>query len=487
MAGQQKRLSPQDRLLLCVTVSCVLFGSAAGLKYEKKCIGSSMTFSQLYSPPGFKGKMYFTPSRGGPRELVMDYGKLKDPRLARAYSAVLSDLTERDDGTFSVAFLSDINFSDDFLIFDIIRLKILDCSDKVTVIYGSTYSSDVPLQAEFLEYNSLYTEDQPKVLWNHTDPQTNNRGRVQVTHDGRLWEIHDLTPADSGHYSLRAKDNTSLKGTLLEVTEHISHYNAKVNEGLFIEYAFRGPLWTVTFTRKGGSSVTLYERNTPVRYRPSFPNRVWREDGGLQIADWKSGDSGTIEFRDRQGNLAQSVEVEVEVEVEDENEDGNKFVENVGITVGISFAVTVCICCCCCCCCKKICDNKSSSKRDVSTLPVFYHDSTQPAGPSYSAAPAPHHSYQPIHSFVPTEPTAAPLEPSVHYPVHIYVNPPQPEVAALREQNTDPAPSLGPDCLSSDPGPQFELKKGLSSPSAPFLSSDPTFNGIYTSDKPNFL
>ncbi|XP_059202102.1 uncharacterized protein LOC131981703 [Centropristis striata] len=484
MAGQQKHLSPQDMLLFCVAVSCVLFGSDARLTHEAQCLGRSIKFPLLYSPPAFKGRMYFTPSSGGPRKVIMDNAELKDPRLSLPYTVVLRDLTKRDDGTFSVTYLHNTSFSD-FWTYDVIRLRIFDCSYKITVIYGDTYSSDVPIQAEFLEFTRLHSEDQPKVLWNRTDPQTNRGSRVQVARSGRSWKINDLTQADNGYYSFRAKDNSSLKGTLLEVKEHVSQYNAKVNDQIFIENLFRGSLWTVTFSREGEVEdffEPLIERGRLNRYRDTFLSRLQLENGGIKINPVESGDSGTFKFKDQQGNLAQIVEVVVE-------EDVNKDVEDEEIpTAGIYgiIAANIFVMLTCCCCVRKCCCKKSSSKRDESTPPVFNHDSTQPAVPSYSAAPAPHHSYQPTNSFVPTEPTTTSLEPSVHNPVNIHVNPPQPEVVPLRGQTTDPAPTLGSDCLSSDPGPQFELK-GLTFLTGPPLSSESTFTDVYTSDKLHFL
>ncbi|XP_059202103.1 uncharacterized protein LOC131981704 [Centropristis striata] len=470
MAGQQNRISTQEMLLFCVTVSCVLFGSASGHTNEEKCYGSSMIFPMSYSPPSFKGRMYFTPSSGGPRKLIMDNGELKDPRLAISYlSAELKHLTERDQGTFSVMLSNGFET-------DVIRLKISDCSKRVTEYYGATYSSDVPSDAEFLEFTLLYSKDQPKVLWNRTDPQTNRGRRVQVARSGRSWEINDLTQADNGYYSFRAKDYNLLIRTRLEVKEHASHYNAKMDEEIFIENLFGGSLWTVYFTREDDQGYffgPLIEKGR-LQNRSTFKKRLQIYDDGITIDPVRHGDSGTFEFRDQQGNLAQIVKLVVE---EEKVPTG----EIIGIAFGSVFAMIVC-----CCCVRKCCCKKSSSKRDESTPPVFNHDSTQPAVPSYSAAPAPHHSYQPMNSFVPTEPTTTSLEPSVHNPVNIHVNPPQPEVVPLRGQTTDPAPTLGSDCLSSDPGPQFELK-GLTFLTGSPLSSESTSTDVYTSDKLHFL
>lgn len=60
------------------------------------------------------------------------------------------------------------------------------------------------------------------------------------------------------------------------------------------------------------------------------------------------------------------------------------------------------------------------------------------------------------------------------------------QASAPGGQGATPAPSLGSDCLTSDPDTKFELK-GLTLPSPPPLGSDSGFSDVYTSDKLNFL
>ncbi|XP_059202726.1 uncharacterized protein LOC131982159 [Centropristis striata] len=440
-------------LLLYVAASCVLFGSAAGLTEEKECYGGTLTLPFDYIPVLFKGQMYFTPSSGGPRKLIMDNGEAKDPRLIVSMTAVqFRDL--RDEGTFSIS-------TDNRTLLDIIRLNILDCSDKITKYYGDTYFGSPPSGAELLEFTRLHSKDQPKVLWNRTDPQTNSGGRVRVTRNGRSWQINDLTQADIGHYSFRAKDNSWLQTTFLKVEEHVSNHIAKVDKSFLVDMkpALRGELWTVSFTPKGELSSIPLVRERRLVNKWNFQWRIQLLGLGIDIDPVKHGDSGTFEYRDQQGNLFQTVTIDVK---DEEISTAGIFAIVAAAVFAVVFIGLIVKKCCC---------KKSSSKRDASTPPVFYHSSTQPAGPSYSAAPAPHHSYQPTNSFVPTEPTTTSLEPSV---------------AAVGAQTTDPAPTLGSDCLSSDPGPHFEVK-GLRSPSAPPLNSDSTLSDVYTSDKLNFL
>ncbi|XP_035983244.1 uncharacterized protein LOC105939834 isoform X2 [Fundulus heteroclitus] len=119
-------------------------------------------------------------------------------------------------------------------------------------------------------------------------------------------------------------------------------------------------------------------------------------------------------------------------------------------------------------------------------------------------------------SMYPPEPTNVnPPQPTSMYPPHpTNVNPPQPtsmyppeptnptnvnlpqpessqypplsEVGPPTSQGSAAAPTFSSDVLSSDAELQFELK-GVTFPSAPFLSSDETSSNVYNSDKLNFL
>lgn len=76
-----------------------------------------------------------------------------------------------------------------------------DCADEITRNYGETYYFDVPGEAEFLQFTPLGSQEEPKVLWNRTNPKINKGGRGQMTR--YAWEIVELTQADNGYYNFR--------------------------------------------------------------------------------------------------------------------------------------------------------------------------------------------------------------------------------------------------------------------------------------------
>lgn len=96
-------------------------------------------------------------------------------------------------------------------------------------------------------------------------------------------------------------------------------YDAKVNEHLIILYPSAAASWTVIFTPEGEKEQqTLMEAGNlitgddwmvgPAHY---FVGRILLVYNGIKIDPVEITDSGTFEFRDSQGNLAQTVQVEV--------------------------------------------------------------------------------------------------------------------------------------------------------------------------------
>ncbi|XP_075959988.1 uncharacterized protein LOC142963158 [Anarhichas minor] len=449
-------------VLLLLMVAFVCMGSSSDVTPEEKCYGTSLTLPFSYTPPFFNGQLYFTPTKWGSRKLLMDKGKEKHPRLKVQIGSVrFTDLTERDEGTFSISYNNDARY-------DVVKLTIRDCADKVVKYYRDIYSTTVPRNAEFLEFIPLHSADQLKVLWNRTDPQTNTRGRGRFRRND--WEIRNLNQADMGHYNIRAKDNTLLSRILLEVREFKRDYITKVNERLLILNPHSITPWTVAFTPEGEKEkqTLMHESNLFTDYDlGTFTGRMVAVHNGIEIDPVESTDSGTFEFRDQQGYLVQTVQVSVNPALTEEV----ATVVYVGIVVGIIFAVIVCCCCVRKCCCKKSSSKRAESAPQTAATPAAYYRNTNPpVAPGYSAAPAlDHSSHYSRNAVVSRERTTISLEPSV---------------APLGGQGVDPAPLLGSDCLSSDPGPRFELK-GVHS--APPLSSGSTFCDVYTSDKLNFL
>ncbi|XP_073342579.1 uncharacterized protein [Pagrus major] len=457
-------------MLFHIFLSCVLFGSSVDGVYVEECYGRSVRLPTEFTLLHYKGPMYFTPRKGGPRKLLMDNGQAKDPSVeVSLISVTVKDL--RESGTFSVQTSYQRTV-------DAVTLAVLDCADKVTRSYGHAYTLNVPRRAEFLEFTSNYDVDQPKVLWNRSDPRSFKGDRGKRTSDG--WEFISLAQEDNGYYSLREKDNTLLYRKRLTVEENSKYYDPKVGDQLLITNPFKEGPWTVTFTPVGDlKKQTLMEAGDLVvedDWRTtSFSGRIQVMQNAIEIDPVEITDSGTFEYRDTRGNLAQVVTVEV-------IPGPTPTYVYVAIIGGIVLAVFVC-----CCCVRKCCCKKSSSKRDQSApAAVYYHDQDQPAGPSYSAAPAPDYSYQPVNPPASRQPAATSVGPSVHNPVNIHMNPLQPEVSAPGGLEAAPAPPLSSDCLSSEPPPEFELK-GLTFSSAPPLSSDSTISDVYTSDKLNFL
>ncbi|XP_078116824.1 uncharacterized protein LOC144524437 isoform X1 [Sander vitreus] len=440
-------------LLYVTTVSCVVFGGSSAGFYEKsECYGRTLRFPFSFTPPLFNGQLYFTPLKGGSRKLVMDKDEAKDPRLQISIgSVVLTDLTERDEGTFSVSI-------GDAMPYDVIKMEILDCAYHEYWTYGNPYSSVAPTLTEYIEFLPFYSEDLPRVLWNRTDPQANKGSRLQMK--GSIWEIKSINQADGGYYNFRKKDKTVLSRLRIVVAANNRRYYTNVNERLVIDSPSLDATWTVTFTPAGEvEKNTLMEAGNLV----TDDRRIQIMPNGIEINPVNIIDSGTFEFRDQQGHLAQIVEVIVKDEPPPSVLHPYVYIAIIG---GIIFAVVVCCCCVKKCCCKNSSSKRHESAPETAAAPaVYYHDLIQPAGP------VPDNSYQPMNSLVSGEPTTTSLEPSVE---------------PLGGQGGYPAPTLGSDCLSSDPVPKFELK-GQSIPSALPLVSDSTFCDVYTSDKLNFL
>ncbi|XP_040903429.1 uncharacterized protein LOC121188011 [Toxotes jaculatrix] len=434
-------------LLLLVSVSSVFVGSSADVSYENLCYGRSLNFPFDYAPPVFHGMLFFTPSNGGPRKLMMNNAEAKDPRLKVNYGSVrLTDLTERDEGTFSISLDGDRLYS-------IVKLTIADCATQINRHYGDMYESNIPRKAQFLEFTPLGNLDTSEVLWNRSYPQTNKGGRVQVKRN--MWEIYNLNQADNGYYNFRGSDNTLLSRIQLLIQEHYRHFDAKVKKLLYIKYPVDYAWTWLAFTPEGKTVNEILMDGQDVEsgrlLRPGrFNGRIELLQNGLEINPVESTDSGTFSFRDQHGNLVFTVKVEVMSEF---------IPASVYVPIIAVIIIVVIVCCC---------------------YVRYRLRDTNPSA-SYSAAP-------PTSAFSnqSTEPTATSLGPTVYSPVNIHMSSPKPEAAVQGDQGEPSAPSVGSDWLSSGPEPKFDVK-GLTFPSAGPLSSESTFSDVYTSDKLNFL
>ncbi|XP_069577453.1 uncharacterized protein [Brachyistius frenatus] len=449
--------------LVLVSVSTLFFGSSAGVEV---CYGRDARIATVYTPPFYKGPLYFTPTGSGSRKIVAEDGKTKDPRLDISYGSLnLKDVTEKDNGSF-------------FIIFDgehpheITNLRVLDCAQKIGRSYGTSFDYSIAKQAEFLEFMPLYSQDQIKILWNRTDPQTNIGSRVRVKKN--FLKISELTQRDNGYYNFREKDNTMESRLHLVVEENTIDYYKKVDEHLYINFPSSKGTWTVTFMPlEERIPKTVLKAGQLVLKDNWFFERIKVGSSGLEIGPLESSDSGTFEVTDQDGNRGLTVNLAMR----------HDYISYyLPVIAGISIFGLLCYCFYK----KKCCKRDKLAPQTAAPPSVYYHDVNQPIGPSYTATQPPSSfSYQPMNPPVFKEPTTTSLDPPVYHPVNVQVNPSRPEVAHQGGQGSAPAPSVGADFLSSGADPQFQLK-GFAFASDP-LSSDSTFCHVYNSDKLNFL
>ncbi|XP_004545450.3 uncharacterized protein LOC101464849 [Maylandia zebra] len=450
--------------LVFLMFSIVFFGSSSGIQTDEVCYGRRWQFPSNYIPSRYTGPIYFTETNTGSKKVVINNGMAKDTRFRVSPGSIyLTDVEKRDEGIYSVS-------SGGYQRQDVVELKVLECAKNVTRDYYYTWEDSIPRWAEILEFTPLHSPDQPKILWNRTDSQI-RESRAEVKNGN--WQLSYLTQADSGYYNFMDKNHSVLAKVLLKVKEQTRHYETRWNEHILIEYP-RGPKkWTVTFTPEGQMDPETLMDGSLIIKDNRFSGRIHAVMDGIIINSTEIRDSGTFEFRDPDGNLILSARLEVTPEM---------LPQFIFMAV-IALIVVGIICCCCCCkkCCKR---DKSAPQTAASPAPaVYYHIENQPACPSYSHPSA--LSYQPVNSHISTQPSATSSEPLLYHKVNIHENPAQPEVSVPENQASTPAPSVGPDFLSSDPEPQFELK-GLDMPFAPSLTSNTTICDVYNSDKLNF-
>lgn len=90
-----------------------------------------------------------------------------------------------------------------------------DCADQFTRTYGEFFTFNIPIQAEYLEFTPLHSEEEPTLLWNRTNPYDYKGGKLQMSSD--IGGITSVTQSDNGFYDLRKKDNTLLSRKQLKV------------------------------------------------------------------------------------------------------------------------------------------------------------------------------------------------------------------------------------------------------------------------------
>lgn len=457
-------------LLVLLLVSSVGFGPCFGDRIQA-CYGKTLSQPILYTPPFYTGPVYFTPNDGGSAKIVIENGKSKDPRYSLSDNLMnIQDLTERDNGHFSIGFGG-------FYFSKLFELKILDCADEINRDYGHAYRYFSSKRFDVLEYTRINDRSAPKILWNRTGHDLDENSRVSVS--SHFVNFRYLTQEDSGFYNFRDGNNIVVDRLRLTVKEVTKTKHATEGDDLVLEYTQTIKPWIVTFIPERQSHSVTTIRDGIVTQDDWFNGRIHVVGEGIEISPLERKDSGSFHFQDAKGNLA----LVVEVEVEKSETSGNVIYWVIG---GLLSSLTF-ICCCRSCCCGKSSKKDKTAEEAAEPPDVYYHGENEPADPGLPAPPSSSTlSYRPVVSYFPEGSTAAPLDPPPYHSLNPHVNPAQPQVAPPDGLGSVPDAPVVPNTLSSDTEPRFELK-GATFPSAPPLSSLSTSSDVYTSDKLNFL
>lgn len=455
-------------------LSAAYYSPGVAMESDTVCYGRDYILPQSIQPHLFQTKLFFRPTspKGSPKKLVLDNNEVKDMHYKSTFTFFqVLETTDNDDGIFSV-------MNNDGSTYDLLRLEVLDCSHRLTQIYGETLKLlvDIP-DAHLLEFLPLNSPFDPVVLWSQ------NNGSSGVEFMGQMennsWVIERLTQKHEGHYTFRYSDRRFLSRNFLGVKEKHISYTQAAKEDLTITFNLDPELCYLYFVPERKTKPILL-----VKAGKLVDDHVGHFRSGIELHkmstfratfhDLKDQDSGMFKLRDQDSNLALVVTLTVSKSKAWQTYIGFGVVSIACAVVGI-----------------KACCKSNSSKRNTSASSteqaVFDGDETyqltsQPSSPSHpgqlyfqtDSMQLSSDSIYPIVSSCSTFPTQ-PTQP----------NPPNPQVSASRGLDP-PSVSLGSDCLS-DSGTRFH-PQGQSLPFDLPLSSDPPpYSVVYTSDKLNFL
>ncbi|XP_029965343.1 uncharacterized protein LOC115401244 isoform X2 [Salarias fasciatus] len=480
--------------LALLTFSSVFFGLCVGQRHYEICYGRDLRFSLRYTPPLYKGPLYFSPHRGGPMKTLMDEGKSQHPRLSVSiHGVILQDVREEDEGYFSVSLLGNE--------LKIIDLKVVDCAQEITMEYWDSFQYRVRPEVDFVEFTRLHNLKNSSILWNRKNREmyAGSRGAIK----DNLWNLPYLTQKDDGYYNFREKNNNLVSRILLNVKERIAELTVYEDDHLEIVYPWLVRMKTMTFTPEGQDEPASVMTDGRLQHDYWFNDKIQAVTNGIEVFRAEGKDTGTFRFKDSDGNLIMVVHLTVN--------DGS-IIETISfVSVGLLIPATIMLYCCRCCA-KKHYKKYHSAPETPAPPEVDHHGGDQaarPAPPSYTLSY--HHvkvpksprvtSSGPPVSVAPTfqccnvnvlgrtvavsEPVIVPTHPQVYQPANVIVTATQPEVTPSGGWKSTLVPPVNSDSLSSDCEPVFKLK-GVEYSSASPLSSDSTLADVYTSDKLNF-
>ncbi|XP_038555447.1 uncharacterized protein LOC119888791 isoform X1 [Micropterus salmoides] len=220
-AGRREEKMPYAVLLtalftLPLAVGWVVLGERE--EVQKVCAGKEFRLP-VYSTSRM---VTFTPHPEGPRHVLLDRTIVKDPRFewTRDKMLVLKEVTHGDEGLYAIKLSS--GFTD-----ETVRLIVSECIKSYHRNYGDNFEYSVPENGSLLEFSpwGAPPEAMPVVLWNRTDPVTNDVGRGRLLRGGKIWVAERITQADQGNYTVRdgmgkvvSRNTLTVRGRSFNVT-----------------------------------------------------------------------------------------------------------------------------------------------------------------------------------------------------------------------------------------------------------------------------
>ncbi|XP_011608972.2 uncharacterized protein [Takifugu rubripes] len=267
----------------------------------------------------------FTPDSGEPKRVLLENTSVKDPRfkLTKGRMLVLREVTESDQGLYSIKLLSGFTY-------EILQLKVLDCIASYQRYYGENFEQNIPENAALLEFSPLGApaEAMPVVLWNRTDTEAGNAGRGRLEQGGKVWVAERVSQVDQGNYTVRNVNGNVLSYSRLTVRAHSFNFTRLIKQSMslplpvshgnliFIPTQYPkttsldesdpGPYYgPVQLIREG--KIT----DSDLRYKGLISFRVDGSKKEVVIVSLTPGHSGVYEIRDKDGNLVSSTVLQV--------------------------------------------------------------------------------------------------------------------------------------------------------------------------------
>ncbi|XP_066531658.1 uncharacterized protein [Hoplias malabaricus] len=228
---------------------------------------------------------------------------------------ILEDVGEEDEGTYVVR-----NSAEPADVRRII-LKVRDCSLETTVKYGETYH--IPINnitgSYVLEFrhsaSHIYPAVEPPalVLLNQsTIPIVEYRSRLSATE--KKINLHSVTGADEGSYTVLDSDGKARKKTCLNVKEHQNFLRLKYDETLKIKLYINHTKVSMVYTPDSDHKERkiLDQGELLVHLDPMLDGRVSIEGSMFYMKKVKVSDSGVFRLSDMTGFRIADVYVNVE-------------------------------------------------------------------------------------------------------------------------------------------------------------------------------